>query len=292
MQIAQREFQGIADIQAMAALSRAFAAENLHVVDLPYRFSSWALDEPSNIGIWGNPAGELVGWAIIKTPFWTIDYAYDPRGGAGLHRAILDWAGERARQALGTPSGRACWFVMVLSGHEERVRDLVAAGFSCQSDADANPWLKVLMVHDAEGPLPAHALPSGFVIRPLKGEHEVEAYVDLHRVAFGSQNMTIEWGARTLRCPEYMPELDLVAVEPDGRLAGFSICWLDRGGRSSTGQIEPLGVRADLARQGLGRGILSEGLRRLDMLGAQQFYVETDGYRSPALSLYESAGFR
>ena len=104
--------------------------------------------------------------------------------------------------------------------------------------------------------------------------------------------MTTEWRARTLRCPEYIPELDLVAVEPDGRLAGFCVCWLDRTGGSTVGQIEPVGVRPDLVKQGLGRGILSQGLRQLYLLGAQQVYVETDSYRSPALGLYESVGFQ
>jgi len=52
MAVGQRRFGGAADIQAMTALARASAADNLHVVDLPYRFSSWALDDPANVGLW------------------------------------------------------------------------------------------------------------------------------------------------------------------------------------------------------------------------------------------------
>jgi len=95
-----------------------------------------------------------------------------------------------------------------------------------------------------------------------------------------------------LCCPEHIAELDLVAVTPDGRLAGFCVCWLDRTGDHAIGQIEPLGVRADLAGLGLGGAMLSEGLQRLHLLGAQRVYVETDSYRNPALRLYESAGFQ
>ena len=47
----------------MAALAQAFPAENLHVVDLPYRLSSWALDDPDNVGLWLNEHGELRAWA-------------------------------------------------------------------------------------------------------------------------------------------------------------------------------------------------------------------------------------
>ena len=58
------------------------------------------------------------------------------------------------------------------------------------------------------------------------------------------------------------------------------------------GQIEPLGVRAEYRRLGLGQAILSEGLKRLQSRGAKQIYVQTDNYRDAAFKLYESAGFR
>jgi ribosomal protein S18 acetylase RimI-like enzyme len=298
MQAKRREFAGAADIQAMGALARAFPSDNLHVVDLPYRFSSWAMDDPENVGLWADAGGQLVAWAVMQTAFWTIDYACHPHAGPELHRQILDWADQRARQALGTSNGRPCWFVMVLAGQADRagqvyrIRDLEAAGFACQANVGEDSWSKVLMARTAQTPNPTGKLPAGFAIRPLAGESEVEAYVEPHRAVFESRNMTAEWRARTLRCPEYVPDLDLVAVAPDGRLAAFCVCWLDRTAEEASGQIEPLGVRSDLLHLGLGRAMLAEGLRRLHLLGAQRVYVETDSHRNPALRLYESAGFR
>lgn len=133
----------------------------------------------------------------------------------------------------------------------------------------------------------------GVHIRPLAGESEVEAYVQLHRAVFESKSMTVEWRTRTLRRPEYRADLDLVAVAPDGRLVAFCICWLatDAGGKPS-GQIEPLGVQEGFRQLGLGRAILFEGLRRLDSCGADKTHVETDKHRNAALKLYEAAGFR
>ncbi len=142
-----------------------------------------------------------------------------------------------------------------------------------------------------ETPIGDHARPTGFVIRPLNGESEVSAYVELHRAAFESRNMTVEWRARTLRSREYIPDLDLVCVAPDGRLAAFCIGWLNPTGPVS-GQIEPLGVHPDWRHLGLGRAILGEALRRLHHRGATRVYVETDQYRDAALGLYESTGFR
>ncbi len=102
--------------------------------------------------------------------------------------------------------------------------------------------------------------------------------------------MTVEWRGRILHAPEHNADLDLVAVAPDGHLAAFCLGWLDRG--SAYGQVEPMGVRPDLRRLGLGRAILSECLKRLHQHGAQKVQVETDDYRNAAFGLYAAVGFR
>jgi len=125
----------------------------------------------------------------------------------------------------------------------------------------------------------------------VAGASEVQAYVELHRAVFESTNMTHAWRARTLGCLGYLHDLDLVAVAPDGRLAAFCIGWLSSVSGTS-GQIEPFGVGREFREAGLGRAILLENVRRLANLGACRALVETDTYRSPALDLYESAGFK
>jgi ribosomal protein S18 acetylase RimI-like enzyme len=293
MKIRQREFCGQTDEQAMLALAQASPTENLHVVDLPYRLSSWALDDPDNVALWVNEAGQLQAWAVMQTPFWTIDYVYHPNAGTALHRQVLAWADARVRQILDTPSGHPCWFVMVFAGQTERIRELEEAGFASQAKVGPNSWSKVWMQRRTAMPVAARALPTGFTIRPLAGESEVEACVQLHRAVFESKNMTPEWRIRTLRRPEYRPDLDLVVVAPDGCLSAFCVCWLKKGpGGEASGQIEPFGVHQGFLRMGLGRAILSEGLRRLHQCGADKVYVETDKQRNAALALYEAVGFR
>lgn len=289
----QREFSGEVDLQAMAALVYDFPASNLHVADLTYRFSSWAFDYPDNVGLWVDAGGQLLAWAVMQTPFWTIDYTCHPEVDGNLHRQVLDWADGRARCALGTPSGRPAWFVNVFADQTDRIRDLEEAGFASQADVGDDSWSKVLMQRTAGMPVADCSLPAGFIIRPLEGEGEVEAYVELHRAVFESRNMTAAWRARTLRQPAYIPDLDLVAVAPDGRLAAFCVCWLSKSpGEEASGQVEPLGVHADFRKLGLGRAILAEGLRRLQLYGAGRICVETGNYRNVALELYESAGFQ
>jgi ribosomal protein S18 acetylase RimI-like enzyme len=293
MKIGKREFSGAPDKQMMIALARAFPTDNLHVVDLPYRLSSWALNDRDNIALWVNAQEQLLAWAVMQTPFWTIDYTYHPGADKSLHRQILAWAEHRARQILDTPSGHPCWFVMVFVNQADRIRDLESAGFVCQANVADDSWSRVLMLRSAQIPVADYALPTGFSIRPLAGENEVEAYVQLHQAVFESKNMTVEWRMSTLRRPEYQTDLDLVVVSPDGRLAAFCICWIDRiSEENPNGQIEPLGVHEDFRQLGLGRAILSEGLRRLRLCGADKVYVETDKYRNAALELYKSMGFR
>jgi ribosomal protein S18 acetylase RimI-like enzyme len=288
-----RGFSDQADVEAMASLACAFPDVNLHAIDLPYRFSSGALDDPANVVLWTTPAGELLAWAVMQAPFWAIDHACHHSADATLRRQLVVWADTRARALMGSPGGRPAWFVNLFADQVDLIRDFEEVGFTCQADARKGSWSKVWMRRSAQAPVECHALPPGFSIRPLAGNAEVDAYVDLHRAVFESDCMTVEWRARTLHRPEYRPDLDLVAVAPDGRLVAFCIGWLDeRSAGAPRGQIEPMGVRADVRRLGLGRAIISEALRRLVLHDAAQLFVETDSYRDGAFALYESVGFR
>jgi mycothiol synthase len=285
-------FSGETDIQRMITLSQVRPDDNLHVIDLPYRLSSWALDDPDNVALWADSHGQLLAWAIMQTPFWAIDYVIRPGAEQTLHRQILSWADGRARQSLNKPAGRPSWYVLAFTDQTERIRDLEATGFANQADVGQGSWTKVLMRRPAGRLETGGTLPAGFTIRPLAGENEIDGYVELHRAVFESKNMTAGWRARTLLRPEYRPETDMVAVAPNGRLAGFCVGWSSRHGGKWAGQIEPFGVRPEYRRLGLGRALLSETLHRLYENGAEDIYVETDNYRDAALGAYEAVGFQ
>ncbi len=68
MRISQRAISGENDLRAMEALALDFRADNLHVADLPWRFSSWsswALDDPQNVRLWTDADGRLLAWAVL-----------------------------------------------------------------------------------------------------------------------------------------------------------------------------------------------------------------------------------
>jgi ribosomal protein S18 acetylase RimI-like enzyme len=281
-----RPYQTETDKLLMASLARQYAADHLHVTDLPYRLSSWALDDPENTRLWFDASDNLRAWAVLQTPFWFIDYVCPP-GESALHGEILAWADQRARATLDTAYGHSCWFINIFADQTERGKELEGAGFACQADVGEDSWSQVWMRRPAKLPVKEYHIPEGFAIRSLAGLSEVEAYVELHRAVFESKNMTVEWRTRTLQHPAYRPDLDVVITAPDGSLAAFCIGWMD----GTRGQIEPLGCHADFRGQGLGRVALAETLRRLQAAGATEIYVETDNYRNTALALYEQMGF-
>jgi len=295
MTLIPHPFSTANDLRAMTELVQRFPTDNIHIIDLPYRLSSWALDHAENSCLWRDAAGTLLGWAVLQTPFWTIDYAHHPQAEASLHRQILAWADRRAQEIRHAPAGHPAWYVNVFSDQTERIHDLEALGFASQANVGDNSWSQVLLQHPGELPTSAGSLPTGFSVRFLNGEAEIAAYVELHRAAFNSKNMTLEWRQRIIHSPDYTPELDVVVVAPDGRLAAFCVGWLARDPAPAGkihGQIEPLGVHPDFRRLGLGRAVLLECLRHMQRLGAEHFYVQTDNYRDAAFGLYTAAGFR
>ena len=291
MDVSMRPLAGLRDLQRAYELTQACSADAFHVVDLPYRLCSPSAQEPENARLWEDEQGRLLGFAIAQLPWLTVDYVVHPAArAAGLEETLLAWALERWPRAMAEQKLSYSLFLEVREDQTTRLALLERLGFV------RDDWHTLHMSQSLNGALPASGPLEGFTIRPLAGEDEVAAYVALHRAAFGSATMTVDWRARTLEAPQYIPALDLVAAAADGSLAAFCICWLSQRGHdengSNVGQVEPIGVRPDLQQRGLGRAILLEGLRRLRAHGATTALVDCDGENDPSRGLYESAGFR
>jgi ribosomal protein S18 acetylase RimI-like enzyme len=132
----------------------------------------------------------------------------------------------------------------------------------------------------------------GYTVRPLGDEDEHPARSWLSWRAFHPDEPDEkyegwEWYRNVQRAPLYRRDLDLVAVAPDGELAAFCTVWFDDVTR--TGSFEPVGTHPDHQRRGLGKAVMTEGLRRLQHLGATLATVGS--YDEPAHRLYASMGF-
>ena len=201
-----------------------------------------------------------------------------------LHDVALAWSEShfRAESATGAATSWEAW---AFTGDAARIAALERRGYRRTEHG------LVLYTQPVPDLAPAPALPEGYTLRAVQNadEAEIEQRVAVQRAAFESTWMTAERHARVRHSPTYRPELDIVAVAPDGEFAAFALLWLDEVNR--LGVFEPLGVAVAYQRLGLGRAVMAEGLRRLAALGARVACVETGLDNHAARRLYEATGF-
>ncbi|HSQ28101.1 MAG TPA: GNAT family N-acetyltransferase [Anaerolineales bacterium] len=90
------------------------------------------------------------------------------------------------------------------------------------------------------------------------------------------------WYRNIQTAPSYRRDLDLVAVTSDGEIAAFATIWFDDVTRSA--YFEPVATVPVHRKRGLGKALLTEGLRRLQRMGA--LYAFVGGYSPAANALY------
>lgn len=138
-------------------------------------------------------------------------------------------------------------------------------------------------------PLPDVTLAPGYSVRSLGEADELPgrswaSWRAFHPDEPDEAYQGWEWYHNVQRCPMYRRDLDIVAVAPDGTIAGFCTVWYDDVTR--TGMFEPVGIMPEHQRRGLGRAVMVEGLRRLERLGGTLAVV--GGYSIAANALYAS----
>jgi GNAT superfamily N-acetyltransferase len=141
-------------------------------------------------------------------------------------------------------------------------------------------------------PIPDSVPPSEYTVRALGDESELPARSWLSWKAFHPDEPDEkyegwEWYKNIQRVPLYRRDLDIVAVAPDGELAAFCTVWFDDVTRTAV--FEPVGTHPDHQKRGLGKAVMSEGLRRAQRLGAT--LVTVSSYSEGAHALYHSMGF-
>jgi mycothiol synthase len=136
--------------------------------------------------------------------------------------------------------------------------------------------------------LPEPALPPGFSIRAAEPA-DAAGLAAARNSAFGGDWTAERYGAAFMDRPGYRPERELVVIAPGGRIAAFTILWLDPLNR--VGQFEPVGAHRDFQRRGLARALMLAGLRELRRLGMATAAVEHDASNLAAGALYRSLGF-
>jgi len=130
-------------------------------------------------------------------------------------------------------------------------------------------------------------LPDGFQYRTVEPDDLAER-VAIHRDVWAPSRVTEASYATVQASWPYRASLDCAVEAPDGRFAAYCLVWPDDENR--VGELEPVGVRDEFRRRGLGAAVCTFALRRLHEEGGRQaiVYCVSDA----ACALYESIGFR
>lgn len=158
-------------------------------------------------------------------------------------------------------------------------RRLEEAGFRRRPDDDM-----VQLAQRPECPPDPISLPPGFRFdddrsRPPDGTQP-------HHLAGRNGAQVAE---RLRECSLYRPDLDLCVRAVTGEVAAYCLCWLDP--RNRVGLFEPVRTEDAFHRRGLGRAMMTEGIRRLMAHDARLIKVTAVAANGAARGLYEGVGF-
>ena len=286
MSITHHPFRGEADLPRLLDLVHAMPLSCRHVLDLPWRLSALDSEKERDAACWEDSTGQLVGFATWQIPWAMLDFfILSGPTRPFVEAEIFTWADGRFRE-LDAERGKPLPYWVDFRDDDHARRQLIEARGFLLDKGDGY----VLFQHTLNTLLAVPVLPDGFTLRPLAGEQEAAAYSELHRAAFKSTSMTPQWRARTLRMPQYRPELDLVAVAPGGELVGFCVGWFDA--ERLVAEVEPIGVHPRFRLRGLARVLLLEMLHRFKAQGATSASIESFIDNLPIHRVSESVGFQ
>jgi len=248
------------------------------------------LDPGRDARLWQDADGQVCGFAMLWLPWdYLVLFAHPAACGGNIEAQIIEWGLGRAREIGQERGERIHLRVRPRETESDLIHLLECHGFLRED------WHSLRLIRTLDEPIPEPQPPAGFAIRPVAGEQEVEAYVALHREAFGTSHLTVEGRLARMRDTAYIRDLDLVATAPDGTLAAFVLGRIESGedgpGGPTRGSTDPIGTRPAYRLMGLARALLLEGFRRLQSRGVATVAVDTGSSNTATQALLASAGF-
>jgi len=286
-----RFYDGESDLVAVLALVAAANTDQTrtpywHVGDVLWQmFRGHDFDAAARIRLWHTDDGALAGFAWRDAAGSAVLQQHPAHyQNRRLEDAMLRWVSDHWAEPVDDGRTHSLTTYALDSDRGWRER-LISEGF-----IEMGEHLMCRMERELSAPIPETAPPDGAVIRPIDPESELAERVALHRDVWTNSAVTADSYRRMRSAPGYVPDLDIVATMPDGAFASYCVCWFDPV--SARGEFEPVGTRAAYRRQGLGRAVVYEGVRRLQARGARSAIVYGTGTNLAAQALYVSAGFR
>jgi mycothiol synthase len=253
---------------------------HLHTGDLVWQLfhMQTAFAASDIIHLWEDANGAVIGFVLLYPTFGSfyLDVTAHHRSSA-LEEEMLTWA-ETQLRAQSRGIGRCATLV---NQHDmARIELLAQHGYTADE-----PWL--YMQRPLATPISPPAVPPGFRVRHLRDASEAPSRATVLAAAFGARPQ-IEAYLKLMHAPGYSHELDFVAVAPDGQFAAFALAWLDPVNK--VGQFEPVGTAPAFQQMGLGRAVVLEGMRQMQLRGMEHVIVIVEEGEHAARRLYESVG--
>lgn len=242
-----------------------------------------------NTRLWLDAQGRLAGFCLVDH-YQNLRFEIDPRAtGREMEAEMVAWGAACVRRMMREQREALTLDASCREDDVERIALLERHGFVRQAVRSLH------LARSLERPIPTPQLPAGFRIRHATGEQDVEALVALHRAAFGTEHMTVEERLAMMSAPDYEPELDLVAVAPDGRLAAYCLCSISREENAHSGRNEgttdPVATHPDFQRRGLALALLLTGMKKLSERGMETALLGTSSENEGMLRTAQAAGF-
>lgn len=304
-----RSYAGEGDLQAIATfLNLCETVDQLghyySVSELRCELSEPGFDPEQDVRLWTDETGQLIAYAQMWIPrhseqSMTADgflwFCVHPTArGWELEPNILAWGEVRIGQVGRSRHLPARLHSSCRDSQGDRLLLLQNCGFVCE-----RCFLR--MERSLTEPIPMPRFPAGFTLSQSQGQQDRLARLDLYNQAFSDHwnfyPATIEELIHEETDENHQPELELLAIAPDGSYAAFCCCEIKREDNAQRGcwegWIGVLGTRREFRRQGLGRAMLLAGLQklRLERMEVAKLGVDTENVNL-ALGLYESVGFQ
>ena len=201
-----------------------------------------------------------------------------------LERDMLAVAEERLASTTGA---RRRQLSVWAPEHDALRRGLLVERGYAKADGAESTWYRDLTV-----PLPAAPVAPGYSVRALGDGLELLERCYASGLGFHDGDIAVAvdnrndptWYRNIQTAALYRRDLDLVAVAPDGAIAAFCTIWFDDATRSA--YFEPVATVPAHQRRGLARAVMTEGLRRVQRMGATTAIV--GGYSPAANALYRA----
>jgi mycothiol synthase len=290
MKIHQRSYRDQHDLSAIGALTRQTYTLAPYWNSWSFAlYDIWALrklgdqevfgitDWQEDICLWEDDTLGLVGAAVFREPHF-VKLISSPAA-RNLVVPMLDWVEYRFQEKD-------------LSGRQLTI-EAIACNCYLEDILTARNYVKdaghYIFRQKELGSTPDEpvALPPGFSLRHIETAEDLQKFHCGTGIVFNfPDNPEVYQILR--QAPSFVPELDLILLSPEGKIAAFGSVWFDRS--LSLAEFEPVGTLPEFRKMGLGKALIAEACNRLRMLECEKVTVMSWSESVGANRLYESAG--